>query len=96
MSELASNTASVTVLVPIIIGVAVSLGLDPVAPAVATTIAGSLGFMLPVSTAPNAIVYGSGLLPAKTLMKTGVIIDIIGIVVVIFWIWVMRPLLQLG
>jgi len=59
LSELSSNTAAANILIPVIISVAQSAGVSPVAPAVGATIACSMGFMLPVSTPPNAIVYGS-------------------------------------
>jgi sodium-dependent dicarboxylate transporter 2/3/5 len=60
LSETTSNTASANMVVPVVIAFAQSAGIDPVLPAVAATLGASLGFMLPVSTPCNAIVYGSG------------------------------------
>ena len=60
VSETTSNTASAAVVVPIIIPIAMAAGVDPFVPALAATFAASFGFMLPVSTPQNAIVYGSG------------------------------------
>ena len=60
VSETTSNTASAAVVVPIIIPIAVAAGINPFVPALAATFAASFGFMLPVSTPQNAIVYGSG------------------------------------
>ncbi len=60
VSETTSNTASAAVVVPIIIPIAVAAGVNPFVPALAATFAASFGFMLPVSTPQNAIVYGSG------------------------------------
>ncbi|MCW5943752.1 MAG: DASS family sodium-coupled anion symporter [Fimbriimonadaceae bacterium] len=96
VSELASNTAAATTMVPVAIGLAQGAGVDPTIPAVATTIACSLGFMLPVSTAPNAIVYGSGLVPAKHMMRAGIIIDLVGIAVVFGVMRVLMPILGFG
>ena len=64
LSETTSNTASANMVVPVVISIARAAGMDPVEPALGATLASSLGFMLPVSTPCNAIVYGSGLVPA--------------------------------
>ena len=63
ISETTSNTASAAVVVPIVIPLATAAGVDPFVPALAATFAASFGFMLPVSTPQNAIVYGSGCVP---------------------------------
>jgi sodium-dependent dicarboxylate transporter 2/3/5 len=77
LSELASNTAAATVLIPVAIGLAQGAGVDPVPPALGAAIGSSFGFMLPVSTAPNAIVYSSGLVPSREMMKAGLLLDIL-------------------
>ena len=78
LSELASNTAAATTVVPIAIGLAQSAGVSPIAPALGAAIGASFGFMLPVSTAPNALVYSSGLIPQKEMLRAGFVIDFIG------------------
>ena len=82
MSELTSHTAATNMVGPLGITAAISAGLNPVPVAVAIALASSLGFMLPVSTPPNAIVYASGLIPITKMIKAGVIIDIIGLVLI--------------
>ena len=82
LSELTSHTASTNLIAPIAIGTAVSLGFSPIPVAVGIALSSSLGFMLPVSTPPNAIVYASGYIPITKMMKSGVIIDVVGISVV--------------
>jgi sodium-dependent dicarboxylate transporter 2/3/5 len=62
---LTSNTASAAVVVPIVIPVAVAAGINPFVPALAATFAASFGFMLPVWTPQNAVVYGSGAVPSS-------------------------------
>jgi solute carrier family 13 (sodium-dependent dicarboxylate transporter), member 2/3/5 len=82
LGEIASNTATATMAMPIMAGLA--LGLD-VAPVVLMTIAGvsaSIGFMLPAATPPNAIVFGSGYLSIPDMVKAGFWLDVISIVVV--------------
>ena len=79
MSELTSHTAATNMVGPLGITVAMSAGLSPVPVAVAIALASSLGFMLPVSTPPNAIVYASGYIPITKMIKAGFILDVIGI-----------------
>ena len=55
-----------------------AVGVDPVAAALAATMAASLGFMMPVSSPCNAIVYGSGRIPLRAMMLSGAILDVIG------------------
>lgn len=95
MSELASNTASATTVVPIAIGLAQAQGVSPVAPALGAAIGASFGFMLPVSTAPNALVYSSGLIPQKEMVKSGAIIDLIGLVTTVGILRLILPMMGL-
>ena len=86
ISETTSNTASASVVVPIIIPVAVAAGVDPFVPALAATFAASFGFMLPVSTPQNAIVYGSGVVPITQMVRNGFFFDVIGAILIIIGI----------
>ncbi|MFM8494940.1 MAG: SLC13 family permease [Planctomycetia bacterium] len=81
-SEFTSNVASATMVVPIVIAMGQAIGVDPVPAALAATFAASLGFMMPVSTPCNAIVYGSGRVPLRAMMASGAIIDVAGTLVV--------------
>ena len=82
LSELTSHTAATNMIGPLAIGAALSAGFSPIPVAVGVALSASLGFMLPVSTPPNAIVYASGYIPITKMIKTGVYIDFIGIAVV--------------
>ena len=82
LSELTSHTASTNLIAPIAIGAALSLGFNPISVAIGIALSSSLGFMMPVSTPPNAIVYASGYVPLTKMIKTGFIIDVIGILVI--------------
>ena len=79
LSEFTSHTAAVNLIGTISIGSALSLGFSPIPVAVGIALASSLGFMMPVSTPPNAIVYASGYVPITKMIKSGVIIDFIGV-----------------
>ena len=83
MSEAASNTAAATIVVPTAIAVATAAGVSPLEPALAATLGASMGFMMPVSTPPNAIVYSSGYIPIGAMMRNGVVLDVIGYGVIV-------------
>ena len=83
MSEAASNTAAANMIVPIAIAVAQAAGVDPVPPALGATLGASMGFMMPISTPPNAIVYSSGYVPITAMMKHGIVLDIAGFVAIV-------------
>jgi sodium-dependent dicarboxylate transporter 2/3/5 len=70
-------------IVPIAIAVAQSAGVDPMKPALAACIACSMGFMLPVSTGPNAMAYGTGCVPLRAMMRHGIWLDLVGSVVIV-------------
>jgi len=82
LSETTSNTASATMVCPLTIAAAQAAGVSPVGPAIATAIGASMGFMLPVSTPPNAIVYGSGCVPITAMIRHGAVLDVTSLVVV--------------
>lgn len=92
LSETTSNTASANMVVPVVIAFAQSAEIDPVLPAVGATLGASLGFMLPVSTPTNAIVYGSGRIPLMTMMRHGLLLDLAGVVVIIASVALIGPL----
>ncbi|WGW11124.1 DASS family sodium-coupled anion symporter [Saxibacter everestensis] len=96
ISETTSNTASVGVVVPIIIPLAVAADVNAVIPALAAIFGASFGFMLPVSTPPNAIVYGTGMVPITKMVRSGVALDIVGIVIIVAGVMGMGALLKLG
>jgi solute carrier family 13 (sodium-dependent dicarboxylate transporter), member 2/3/5 len=96
VSETTSNTASASVVVPIIIPIAVAAGVNPFVPAVAATFAASFGFMLPVSTPQNAVVYGSGAVPITTMIRSGFSFDILGGLLILLLLPVMVGVLGLG
>lgn len=82
VSEATSNTASANMVIPVMIAIAKSAGVNPLPPALAACLGASFGFMLPVSTPPNAIVYGSGLVPITKMMRAGIVFDITGFVII--------------
>lgn len=93
MSETTSNTASASMVVPVAIAVAQAAGVSPLPPALGATLGASFGFMLPVSTPPNAIVYGSGRIPLLAMMRAGILVDLAGFFVIWGTLRLLCPLL---
>jgi len=81
LTELTSNIASTEMIIPILAGLAVSIQMNPLLLMIPATLAASLAFMLPVATPPNAIVFGSGYIQIKDMVKTGFLLNIVGIIV---------------
>jgi sodium-dependent dicarboxylate transporter 2/3/5 len=91
LSETTSNTASANMVVPVVIALARSAGIDPVVPAVGATMGASLGFLLPVSTPCNAIVYGAGRIPLSAMMRNGILLDVAGVIVIVAVVGTLGP-----
>ncbi len=82
-TEMTSNLASVQISLPILKEAAIANGRDPRLLMLPTTLAASWAFMLPVATPPNAIVYGSGRVTIRDMLKAGVVMNILGIVLIV-------------
>ena len=93
MTEVASNTAAATLLVPVVIAAAREAGFDPIPPALGAGIACSCAFVFPVSTPPNAIVFGTGRVPLTRMIRTGVLLDLVSLFVLWAGIQLLGPLL---
>lgn len=89
LSEVASNTAAATLVIPVGLGLADVTGTNPLAVTMAAALASSFGFMMPVSTAPNAMAYGTGQVSMRQMVSTGIVFDVIGAVVVIIGVLVL-------
>lgn len=95
LSELASNTAAATILCPVAAALAAGAGVHPAAPILGVALGASMGFMLPVSTAPNAIVYASGHVPPKEMLRAGIALDILGFIAIMAGLMTVLPLIGL-
>ena len=80
---------------PIVIPIANAAGVEPLIPALAAIFGASYGFMLPVSTPPNAIVYGSGMIPITKMVRSGVFFDVIGAVLIVAGVTIMAQVIGL-
>ncbi len=93
LSEATSNTASANMIVPVAIAVAQAADVRPVEPALGATLGASMGFMMPISTAPNAIVYSSGFIPITAMMRYGIALDIVAFVLIVAVVTLAGPML---
>ncbi len=82
LGELASNTAMAAVFLPVAGAAAIGMGESALTLALPVALAASLGFMLPVATPPNAIVFGSGALDARQMLRVGAVLDVVAILIV--------------
>jgi sodium-dependent dicarboxylate transporter 2/3/5 len=94
VSEATSNTASANMIVPVVISICIAGNINPIPPAIGATLGASWGFMLPVSTAPNAIVYGSKMVPITRMIRSGIFFDIIGGALIWLVLRIMLPLMN--
>ena len=79
-------------IIPIAIAVSQAAGVPPLEPALGATLGASMGFMMPVSTPPNAIVYSSGFVPITQMMRYGIMLDIFGFFVIVGMVLLLGPL----
>ncbi len=96
VSETSSNTASANMVIPVMIALAQAAGVNPLPPAIGATLGASWGFMLPVSTPPNAIVYGSGMVPITSMIRAGIFFDLLGGLVIWAGLYALLPLVGLA
>jgi sodium-dependent dicarboxylate transporter 2/3/5 len=83
LTELMSNVALATMYIPVAIGIASGLGMDPLLLSLPMAMASSCAFMMPISTPPNAIVFSSGHVEIKQMISTGVILNIISVILLV-------------
>ncbi len=82
LTEVTSNTATTTLLMPILAAAAVNTGIDHALIMVPAAMSASFAFMLPVATGPNAVVFGSGLLTIRQMAREGIVLNLIGAAVI--------------
>ena len=87
LTEATSNTATTALLLPVLAAVALAVELDPLWLMGPAAMSASCAFMLPVATAPNAVVFGSGELPIQRMVREGFVLNLIGAVVIATVAW---------
>lgn len=87
LTEATSNTATTAMLMPVLVATAINAELDPLLLMIPATFSASCAFMLPVATAPNTIVFSSGLVHSKKMAKEGLVLNLIGTILITFVCW---------
>jgi sodium-dependent dicarboxylate transporter 2/3/5 len=82
LTELMSNVALVTIFVPVVFGIAEGFHINPIWLAMPVTFASSCAFMMPISTPPNAILFASGYIKMKEMIKTGLILNLFSLLII--------------
>lgn len=91
LTELTSNTATAATFLPVTGALALSLGQNPLYFLVPTALAANCSYMMPVGTPPNAIVYGSGLIPLPQMARAGLLLNVVLVPVVLAVLLVLGP-----
>ena len=94
LSEVMSNVAQVIVMAPVITSVAVALHMDPLLLGIPMTLGASCASMLPMGTPPNAIVFASGHIQIKDMIKSGFVLNIICIILISLFCWLVQPMIM--
>ena len=92
LTEVTSNTATASMLLPIVAGLAGGAGEPAFYPMVATALAASFAFMLPVATPPNAIIFASRRISIPEMVRAGIWMNVAGIVLITLTVFVVLPL----
>jgi sodium-dependent dicarboxylate transporter 2/3/5 len=82
LTEVTSNTATAATFIPVLAGVAVGIGADPMTLLIPAALAATCAFMLPVGTPPNAIVFSSGAVTMKQMARGGLVLNLVGILLI--------------
>jgi sodium-dependent dicarboxylate transporter 2/3/5 len=77
-----SNVALVQIFIPVVFGIATNLGIDPILLGMPVAFGASMAFMFPVATPPNAIVFASGHMKVKDMMKAGFVMNILALILI--------------
>ncbi len=91
LTELTSNTATTEMILPILGSLAVAIQLNPLLLMIPATLSASCAFMLPVATPPNAIIFGTNRIRIKDLVRTGILLNLIGVVLITLSVYFLGP-----
>jgi solute carrier family 13 (sodium-dependent dicarboxylate transporter), member 2/3/5 len=96
ISETTSNTASVGIMIPIVPALTSAVGGDALTTAVIVTFASTYGFMLPISSSANAIAFSSGRIPIMSMVISGLMVDLSGILIIVGGVVLLSHLIGLN
>jgi solute carrier family 13 (sodium-dependent dicarboxylate transporter), member 2/3/5 len=91
LTEITSNTATAATFIPILGGVAVGIGVDPMTLLIPAALAATCAFMLPVGTPPNAIVFATGQVKIAEMVRGGIVLNIVGVILITIFTVLIGP-----
>jgi sodium-dependent dicarboxylate transporter 2/3/5 len=92
LTEITSNTATAATFIPILGGVAIGIGVDPMTLLIPAALAATCAFMLPVGTPPNAIVYATGQVTIAEMVRGGIVLNIVGVILITLFTVILGPI----
>lgn len=92
LTELTQNMATCTLMIPVLAALSLSINVHPLGLMIGMTIAASCAFMMPIATAPNAIIFGSGQISMKDMVRAGFLLNIISIILITGFVYFVLPL----
>jgi sodium-dependent dicarboxylate transporter 2/3/5 len=92
ITEFASNVATASGIIPVVGGLILATGVDPILLALPAAFAASWGFMLPSGTGPNAIAWATGHIALPRMLKAGLLLDIAGVPIMVGIVWAVAAL----
>jgi sodium-dependent dicarboxylate transporter 2/3/5 len=92
ITEFASNVAAASGIIPVVGGLIIATGADPLLLAMPAAFAASWGFMLPAGTGPNAIAWATGHIALPRMLKAGLLLDLAGILIMVGTVWIIGSL----
>ena len=93
VGEIASNTAMVETFLPVIAGLAVAIGINPLLFMIPATLGASMGFMMPIATPPNAIAFATRRITMGQMIRTGFVLNIISVIVITLFVYYFAPVI---
>jgi sodium-dependent dicarboxylate transporter 2/3/5 len=90
ISEFASNIASVQLVLPVLFALSISLRVEPLLLMVPATLSASFGYMMPVATAANTIVYSVGKISIRQMMRTGLLLNLLAIALLMIYMYLIK------
>jgi solute carrier family 13 (sodium-dependent dicarboxylate transporter), member 2/3/5 len=96
LSEMTNNTATANLLLPLVVSLAQAAAVPVAPPVLGATLGASFGFMLPISTAPNAMAYGTGQVTVPEMMRAGFLFDLLGFAIIVAGLRLLCPLFGLA
>jgi sodium-dependent dicarboxylate transporter 2/3/5 len=92
LTEVTSNTATASLLLPVMGALAIAMNIHPLATMIAVALAASYAFMLPVATPPNAIVFASRAVTIPQMAKAGIVLNLLGVVLITLFVMIVLPM----